>query len=216
MKEELTEILPTLFPVDFFSIECDVDYAEVKAPFPKKMDKHFLPETSKLLKEEHFTQLALLWHEEGIWVEVQVLKAFEEAKYPEYKEADSVELFFDTRNIKTAGFATRFCHHFVFLPSAVNGIQCKEVTRFRSEDSHPLSEVLDAEIEMEFHKKAYTMKIFLPKAVFCGYEPSNCSSIGFNYRINRPLKKPQHFSVSSEYYSIEQQPSLWATLHLKK
>lgn len=212
-KEELQTQLPELLPIDFFSIECTIE--KNQEMFHKKMEKHFLPQTSELLNEQAFANLALLWDEEGIYGQLQVDEAFAESLYPEYREGDSLELFFDTRNIKTAGFATKFCHHFLLLPVEVNGIHAKELTRFRSEDSHPLAETLDAKIETEFLKKGYIMRFFLSKNCFYGYEPLSSSSLGFTYRINRAGKNAQHFSVSSLYYSIEQQPSLWATIHLK-
>lgn len=216
MSEEVLESLPELLPADFFAIECDVGYTEEKGNFPSKMEKHYLPDTSFLLNEESFADVGLLWNERGLFGQVEVHEPFQESVYPEVKEGDSIELFLDTRNLKTAGFATRFCHHFVILPAPINGIQCKELTRFRSEDSHPIAETLAAEVKATFLKKGYLVQFFLKKEALFGFDPSVRLSLGFTYRINRYKKRPQHFSVSSLFYPIEQQPSLWATLHLKK
>ncbi len=213
MNRDLLEHLPPALPIDFFSLECEVPHFK---SFSKKIEKHPLPDTTFLLHEEVFATISLGWNEEGILGFVEVKKPFEEARYPEVKEGDSIELFIDTRNIKSAGYATRFCHHIVILPMPCNGIECKELTRFRSEDSHPVTETLECEIKTQLLKHSYTVQFFLPEKVLCGYEPLSCPDIGFTYRINRLKGKPQHFSVSSLYYSIEQQPSLWATLHLKK
>jgi hypothetical protein len=216
VKTDFIENLPAFLPSDFFSLECNVAYAKKGKASLKKMEKEWFPDMSFLHDEENFADIGLMWTEEGIFGKVETKQPFEESRYPNVKEADSIELFFDMRNIKTAGFATRFCHHIVILPAACQGIQCKEMTHFRSEDKHSVKEHFPAEVDVDFGKKGYALQFFLPKEEFYGYDPQGSPSLGFTYRINRPNKSSQHFSVSSLYYSIEQQPSLWATLHLKR
>lgn len=217
MKKEILETLPSLLPMDFFSLECPIPYLEHFERMPKNLEKYALPDTSFLLSEEVFGRLSLYWNEEALMGDVEVNKALEEVRYPEVEEGDSLELFIDTRNIKTAGFATKFCHHLVLFPEAYQGIYGKELTHFRSEDAHPVLESLEeVEVHTEKSKRKYRMRFCIPKSNFCGFEPLSFTSLGFTYRLNGFRQKPQHFSVSSYYYNIAQQPSLWATLNLKK
>lgn len=60
------------------------------------------------------------------------------------------------------------------------------------------------------------MKIFIPSQCLYGYDPKQFDRLGFTYRINRAGGQPQHFSVISQEYQIDQQPSLWGSIKLVK
>lgn len=212
---EILEQLPALAPLEFFSIDGQLQYSKT-APSSRIMRSRFtLPDTSAWLGEERFADIAIAWNESGLFIDVHVDKAFEEAAYPRFEEGDAVELFFDTRDLKTAGFATRFCHQFLFLPQAVQGIQAQELTHFRTEDTHPLCDAADLHVETTFGKKDYEMQIMIPAHCLCGYDPASFDRIGFTYRIHRFKGRPQHFALTSHHFSIEQHPRLWASFKLR-
>lgn len=208
------EHLDPLVPIDFFSLAIDVPYAKAISPSKIFRSAPHLPELSPYLGEEKFADFSLVWNEEGLLAEVNVQKPFEHSSFPEYAEGDSVEVFIDTRDMKKAGFATRFCHHFVFLAHEVQGIQAQEMTRFRSEDSHPLCDVSQIMMKVEYGKKDYTLGFFIPASCLHGYDPTTFPRLGFTYKINRHKGPAQHFSVSSQYYDILQHPSLWSSIKL--
>ena len=205
MSRDLFEGLPPLLPVDFFNISVDVALG-------KKVE---LPDTSELLAEEAFAEMEITLEKEGISLFALIKKPFEECFYPEYEKGDCLELFFDTRDLKTAGFMTRFCHHFLILPTEVQGITSREITRFRTEDSHPLCDPLEIEVKPNFASSKYSLDIFIPASCLHGYDPNSFNRLGFTYRFNRYQGEPQNFSLSSHTYNIAQQPSLWATLQIK-
>ncbi|HSX04751.1 MAG TPA: hypothetical protein VLG76_08500 [Rhabdochlamydiaceae bacterium] len=213
-QNELLEKIPPLLPMDFFSLSCDLEFVKESSRPLKK--QHRLQGTSELLAEEAFATCYLGWNEEGIFFEAHVDVPFENCYFPNFREGDSLELFIDTRDLKTAGFLTRFCHHFVFLPKAIEEIKSQEITHFRTEDSHPLADAHLLKNDAEFHAKKYELKIFIPSDCLCGYDPNAFDRMGFTYRINRVGNQPQHFSVSSHNFSIEKHPSLWASFKLSK
>ncbi len=207
--------MPALIPIDFFGVTVPIHFAK-DIPTLRQMKKSFLlPDTSELLAEEHFADVALSWNEMGLNIAIWVSKPFEEASYPTFGEGDALELFVDTRDLKTAGFMTRFCHHFVILPQAVLGVHALEITRFRTEDAHPLCDPLDLKVEAVFAKDSYSVQVNIPAHALHGYDPIQCNKIGFNYRIHRYKDASQHFSVSSQDYPIESQPRLWGSLNLE-
>jgi hypothetical protein len=210
MSENPIEQIPPLAPIDFFSIFLDVPYEKKLKKIPR------LPHFGELLDEEPFAEVGLACSEQGIGVEIDVDQPFAEAFFPNFADGDSVELFFDTRDLKTAGFNTRFCHHFVFLPAAVGGVQKQEITRFRTEDTHPLCDPEELGCQTTFHKKSYTMEIYIPASSLHGYDPAMFQRLGFTYRINRPSYTSQHFSISSRDYAIDQHPALWSSLALTR
>jgi hypothetical protein len=216
MRSEFLEELPSLAPLTFFSLSHDVSRCASFELFKKKRKNYSLPSTSLLLDEERFADLSLAWNEEGIMVAVVVEKPFEEAIYPEFERADALEFFLDTRDMKSAGFATRFCHQFLILPQAVQGVQAQELTRFRTEETHPLCDPSDIQIDSAFDKHSYEVYIMFPAHCLHGFAPSEFQRLGFTYRIHGKGRGPQHFAVSSDQFAIEQQPKLWASLALVK
>lgn len=204
-----------LTPVNFFAIACDCHHLTKKDLIPP-FSTHSLPSTSSLCHEYSFAEVAMGWHEEGLGFQINVDQAYTRSNFPDVERGDSIELMIDTRDLKSAGFNTRFCHHFYFLPKPVEENQYGEITRFRTEDSHPLCDSQLLRCEIRIGKDDYKMKIFIPSQCLYGYDPKQFDRLGFTYRINRASGKPQHFSVVSQEYQIDQQPSLWASIKLVK
>lgn len=202
-----------LSPVNFFQLGMDCHFIEPGALL--KGDKYRLPDTSVLCGEEAFATVFMGWNKEGIELLVQVNQPIEQCSFPDVTQGDSVEFFFDTRDVKTSGFNTRFCHHFFFLPEAVEGQQAGEITRFRTEDTHELCDPNDLKVKTQSNSRKYSMNIFIPSHCLQGYDPDQFKRLGFTYRINRFRGEPQHFSVVTSEYQLEQQPSLWSSVSLK-
>lgn len=216
MSFDALEGMPAIAPLEFFSLEGELPF--VKAPPTlRHMRKHcLLPSSSEMLGEESFAEVAIAWSEEGVYTAVFVDKPFEEARYPRFAEGDAFELFLDTRDLKNAGFSTRFCHQFLFLPQAVQGISCQELTHFRTEETHVLCDPADLQLSTTFEKKGYQMEIFIPRHVLHGYDPATFDRLGINYRIHRMSGQPQHFALSSQHFNVEQHPRLWASYKLRR
>lgn len=212
MEESLDYISPIL-PADFFRFSFDLHQMDLKDAFKKK---HVLPTFSELTFENEFAKVACGWNFNGLFFEVEISHSFEEAFFPQYRKGDSIELFLDTRDLKTTGFPTKFCHHFVILPVPVEGIIAQEVTRFRSDDRHEHCDPETIRVKGELGKKKALFNIFLPSESLYGYDPSGFDRLGLSYRINRKGGDPQHLTLSSDYWNIEKEPSLWCSTHLRK
>jgi hypothetical protein len=202
-----------LSPINYFQISADCRYT------PSGLTKSnyrsaCLPSTALLCNEEEFAEVALGWHEEGLEAFVKVKQSVKQVSFPNVTIGDSVELFIDTRDVKTSGFNTKFCHHFFFLPEAFEGHVAGEITKFRTEDMHELCDPLELKVKSEMGWSSYTLAISIPSQCLVGYDPSQFDRLGFTYRINRAGGEPQHFSVTTQDYQIEQQPSLWSSIKL--
>jgi hypothetical protein len=216
MKEGILDTLDPLCPLDFFAVSVGVKHAKTLPSSRLFRSRYLLPDTSDYLNEQSFADVSLAWNEEGLMVHVDVNQPFAEARFPDFQEGDSLELFFDTRDLKDVGFMTKFCHHFLILPKEVQQIGSHEITRFRTEDSHPLCSPSDLIVETEFSDKSYHMDILISKTCLHGYDPASFNRLGFTYRLNRTRGRPQHFAVSSLYYAIDKHPRLWATINLER
>ncbi|MBS0615727.1 MAG: hypothetical protein JSR58_04150 [Verrucomicrobia bacterium] len=203
---ELLESLPPTPPMHFFGLSLEV---------PEGKKGKALPSTSDLFGETSFADVHFSWTQEGIALEVRVKHSLKDVVYPDFEKGDAFEFFFDTRDLKTAGFPTRFCHHFLVLPKEVQSVQCLELTRFRTDDTHPLADGGDILVKPTFALKGYALQILFPAHVLHGYDPRVFDRLGFTYVLHRAGGAPQHFALSSRFYSVEQQPSLWASIQLK-
>ncbi|MFZ0566333.1 MAG: hypothetical protein WAM28_09135 [Chlamydiales bacterium] len=208
----LEELVP-LAPIHFFSIQADCYYAKEK----KLTQKHVLPDLSQFHGRASSIEVALGWHETGLVATLFTKEPLDHCFFPDYQSGDSLEFFFDTRDVKTGHYLTRFCHHFYFLPHPVetNGdtVQSGEVTRFRSEDRHELCDPSHLAVDLGRKQK---MHIFIPAECLYGYDPSQFDRLGFTYRLNRYQEEKEYFSANDEDFNIEQHPSFWASLKLEK
>lgn len=209
----------SLFPASFVQISADCHYLpQGQQGFPQlvksKEARYLLPDTSALCGEEAFAEVKMGWNEDGLEFLVLVNQSYQKSIYPTLTAGDSFEIMIDTRNVKTSGYNTRFCHHFYFLPESIDGHQAGELTRFRTEDAHDLCSPSELKVIFQKNVKNYSLKIFIPALCLHGYDPEQFNQLGFTYRVNRFNDAPQHFSAVSKDYQIEQQPSLWSSLKL--
>lgn len=208
----LFEDLPALSPVQFFGLACDCPFLKGSLK-PEK--SHLLPLTNDLLEEEAFADVYAGWNVDKLAFYVAVHRPFQKIGEGDFRKGDSVELFIDTRDLKTKGVVSRFCHHFVFFPVETQNFYGREVTRFRNEDMHRLCHPEDLHVVPDLDEDSYRLSIEIPATCLHGYDPLSFSRIGFTYRINRADGPPQHFAVSSEEYAIEQHPATWGTFKLQ-
>jgi len=209
------EDLPALMPIQFFGLVCDCTYLPIKISLQNKLD-YELPCTADCLDEESFADFYCGWNEEKLSLRVEVQQPFQKIGDSDFRRGDSLEIFIDTRDLKSKAVVTRFCHHFIFFPAEYQGNYGREISRFRNEDTHRLCSPEDLEVFVNFQSNSYSLAVDIPAHCLFGYEPQNFPKIGFTYRLNRGDKSPQHFAVSSQEYIIEQHPALWATLKLQK
>lgn len=208
-----------LAPVNFFqlSVDCHKLPSAGQAPFTlslKNYSKYLLPDLSGLTGEESFAKVSLGWSSEGIELFAYIEQPYFRTVYPNYDKGDSLELCIDTRDVKTSGYNTRFCHHFYFLPETVEGFHGGELTKFRTEDAHEPCNPLDLQVQSQFKKDYYTMQCLIPAHCLHGYDPEQFDRMGMTYRITRVGGPSQQFSVLAEEYKFQEQPSLWCSMRL--
>ncbi|MCI0382703.1 MAG: hypothetical protein L0207_06630 [Chlamydiae bacterium] len=214
--ELLQEETPPLIPADFFQFSLDIHYIK-EIDLESKLGREFrLPEFSKILGEKNFIEAFLAWNEEGVLFQAYVDKPFQQSFFPNFRAGDSIELYFDTRDLKEAKLLTKFCHQFVITLEPVDGIYSREMTHFRTEDAHPVAEPNCIEIRSEFHRRNYFISTFIPSEILFGYDPSSFNRLGFSYRFNLFQEEANHFTFSSKYFMLQHEPHYWASLFLQK
>jgi hypothetical protein len=181
------------------------------------LDKsYYLPSTEDLFEEKKFASVAMGFNEHGLAITLYVYQKFQGISYPKFEEGDALSLFIDTRDVKKATYNTKFCHNFIIFPKEVDSIQAFENTHFRGLETRPLVDCTQFDIQSKFLKDSYQMHIFIPAESLYGYDINSINHIGFSYTVYRPFDEPQNFSCSSKDFKIEEIPSLWASIELKK
>lgn len=213
MAEFSLEYTSPIFPAEFF--EFLFPLKQIAGAKPGKLHRSLrLPDLSSLIAEENFADVYMGWNERGLFLFFEINAPFNHSAFPDFRSADSVELFIDTRDLKTNAFTHRFCHHFIILPQEIDGIKSQEVTKFRMEESHPLCDPSELHVDVEFHKKSYEITVHIPSHCLFGFDPKTFDRIGFAYRLNRYGNEAQHFVLSSDLYAIEKQPQLWPSFQM--
>ena len=202
-------------PLDFFFSE-EIEVLPFDQQAKALTKKHLLPLLCKLYGKEHFADVFMGWEPSGLRFQFDVILDGPIAvRYPDFRHADSIELFIDTRANLLAKTTNRFYHHFFFLPERYEGLCSGECTRFRTEDSHPLASEEQLDYTVTMTKKGYRADIFIPKECLVGYDPDKGSRLGFSYRVNRSDGQCQPFAYSYEHARIDSMPSLFVTVGLR-
>lgn len=209
----LFEDLPALSPSQFFGISSDCYYSKGVLE-PKK--SFLLPSTQELLAEESFADIYAAWSHQRLAFYFVVNIPFTSSDEQDFRKGDSIEIFLDTRDLKTKSTVSRFCHHFVFFPVLIQNFYGREVTRFRNEDVHKLCHPEDLQVGVSFFENSYHLAVDIPANCLHGYDPISFPRIGFTYRMNRYKGLPQHFAVSSAEQNVESHPATWGTLKFEK
>lgn len=206
------EDLPSVKVLNFFDLNIDCFNLSSKAKLLN--NKYLIKSFCSLLGEEEFAKVYMAWSEKSLYFIFDVGHPFTKIS-SDFRRCDSVEIFIDTRSLKTKGYITNFCHHFVFYPQEIKGHKGMEVTRFTADDMHTLCDSRQLIVESMIKPKSYLLNIEIPSNCLVGFNPSEIDYLSLTYRINRFEDTPQHFSVTSVEHVIEKSPHLWAKFIFK-
>lgn len=207
------ENFPNIKLLNFFDVGIELEKYLSKAKLLSK--KYLLNSFSSLLNEEEFAKVYMAYDLKGLYFIFDIKTPFTKAFFPEYLRGDSIEIFIDTRSLKTKGYITKFCHHFVFFAEDIKSYKAREITRFRADDMHTLADPKDLKVESFIHPKSYMLDIFIPASSLTGFNPLEINYFSFTYKINRYQMPAQNFCLSSLEHNIEKSPHLWAKMNLK-
>ena len=149
----MLDALPAISPISCFSLNFTIPLA-TNSFFDRKKyrERDFLPNTHIASNQEIFGEIIIGWNLQGIYLIVEVCQPFENSSTTEVSQGDKLEVFVDTRDQKNYNI-TRFCHHFIFLPAAIDNILSKEITEFTLENRRKLADSVDLINTVTFNKR---------------------------------------------------------------
>lgn len=191
----MDEFSISINPLNFFSFEIDC-YRYLNA----FTSQHTLPDLSLISETSLLANISLGWSSAGLHFQIEGNQAYE------------MFICIDTRNQKSTGFPTRYCHTFQLSLQPGEEPEVKEVTKFRSEDRHDLCFSEDLLLKYTTKKNGSKIELHIPSNCLYGYDPQEISKMGFTYHIEDSKGNAQDFSVTSSLFHVDQVPSQWSTL----
>lgn len=134
-------------------------------------------------------------------------------------ESDGLHVWIDTRDTKNIHRASRFCHHFVFLPSGGGNRRDEPVAGqlliHRARQNPKPADPSHFQLKSQVQTEGYVLEAFVSAKGMTGYDPEEHSHLGFNYCIVDRERGNQSL-VAQDGFPVDEDPSLWATLDLTK
>lgn len=184
-------------------------------------DDCILPNLREVDGETNFGDVRIGWNEKGIGISASVsgrtMPLSCDPKRP--TESDGLQVWIDTRNTQNIHRASRFCHHFCFLPASKEGKAGKpfatqlEIARARETSALADAKVLPVTVKAK--RDGYLLEAWLPAAVLTGFDPEATPRIGFYYQLKDSELGEQFLTVGDEF-PFANDPSLWTTLELER
>jgi hypothetical protein len=206
----------------FFQFEVDI------APRPSGLridgslidwgDTGVLPHLGQMEGREAFAQVRLAWDADGLYVGLNVEDKTSVVSHRQHPHnADALFLWVDTRDVRDAHRASRFCHHFIALPRG-GGAQRKSATAWqqpirRAREATPICAPEQLRVASRCRKDGYGLELVLPRQVLNGFDPEENSRLGFTYLVTDHEHGNQTWSVPGRF-PFQVDPSTWAAVRL--
>lgn len=182
--------------------------------------KSELPQFGDLDESEPFGQIAAAWNKRGLAVSatVQGKKHPPRCDQATPAESDGLQVWIDTRNTQSIHRASRFCHHFCFLPAGggpkADRPLAVQLPIARAKDDGPIAESGEMSVVVENLSDGYRLEAWLPSDVLTGFDPEANPRLGFYYFLLDAELGEQFLSVGRDF-PFAHDPSLWSTLELQ-
>ncbi len=185
----------------------------------------FFPDVGALDEAAPFAKIQAGWNESGIGFRVSVLgKKMPVAEVPdEPRESDGFQLWLDTRNTQTIHRASRFCHHFAFLPGSAsspregrkNATAAYQFSIALAKEDAPSNRAGLLRAASRPVPGGYVLDAWIPAESLAGYDPDANPLLGFYYVV-RDAELGEQFLAVGRDFPFDHDPSLWSTLELTR
>lgn len=182
-------------------------------------DEHRLTSIAELEEGPQFAEVRTAWNEKGL---AFTMRTTGKRKPPWCREgrigeSDGLNVFIDTRPSQKIHRASRFCHHFAFLPSgsernAAAPVAGQLLINRAKEQADPAPQRL-LHVRAEPRVDGYVLECFIEARALTGFNPEENPQLGFTYLVTDSELGKQTFSIGNEF-PFREDPSLWGMLDL--
>ena len=177
---------------------------------------HELPDLA--VDGESFATVWMAWESDALWFAVKVPRTRAPQVIPNRPASgDCVELYIDTRDVRSAHRAGRYCHKFIFAPQGRAGrarhpfFEHAEIARATA--SPPKVTPDQVEVAASIEPESYSMEIRLPAEALFGYDVETNRRLGLAYVIH-DIERPMQVWPHSADLPVWVDPALWAVVEL--
>ncbi len=181
-------------------------------------DTPFLvPDLTGIDGKTPFADVYMAWNHQGVYVAVETngLSATQvDTDHP--LRGDGLQIWIDTRDVRTASRGSRYCHHFCFWP----GVESEKPggRQFRLRRARAQARLCDADqlhVASRVSKSGYCLELHILKSALTGFDPDENNRLGFTYLL-KDRKLGRQFWTADETLPVSYDPSLWGTAELVK
>jgi len=180
--------------------------------------EHLLPDLTELEGGQGFAQVHLGWDEAGLYFGLRVTRKTHVVSQRQNPRAgDGLLLWIDTRDVRDAHRASRYCHHFIALPRG-GGANRSRATAWqahihRAREQAPICEPGVLRVASDVAGDSYGLELAVPARALHGYDPEQWPRLGFQYLVCDHEHGWQTW-VSQPGLPFDWDPSLWGTVEL--
>jgi len=179
-----------------------------------------LPDLRQLDQGASWAQIRVGWNPGGLGIAVLAEGVASEQLDRDRPEGFAAAQFWvDTRDTRTVGRATRFCHRFMaeLKPGKARGqldvkAAHRPIAQASAEPPICPPELIAARAEVS--RDGWMLELFLPARALNGFDHETNRRLGFAYQIADYVRDDQFFTVGREF-PVGENPSLWSTLELQ-
>ena len=184
-----------------------------------------LPETCRVESmadmdgKSDFADVRFAWNEAGLAVEVTVRGKERELECNAAKPrvSDGMSLWIDTRDSRTSHRASRFCHHFILLPTGDGEDRDEpyavQVKINRASQDAPIAAPGEILFQVTRRASGYRIAAFFASEILTGFDPEQNPKIGVFYVIRDAELGEQSLGAAGEMPYAED-PTLWQVMEL--
>ena len=214
----MATLVPRSSMLNFACSIHEMNSAEVNADLSLWSETHLLPQISTEEDAESPARVWMGWNPEGLRTAFHIQKSRAPRVLPKRPtEGDCIELYVDTRDVRTAHRAGRYCHRFIFAPVGGPGrgqlpfFQHLEIQRATVNPPTVQPDLID--IAAETGDDGYVMDIHIPAAALNGYDVEENKRLGLAWIIHDIDKSTRNWP-HPDVLPVGMDPSLWATIEL--
>jgi len=180
-----------------------------------------LPALDALEDRPGGAEVAACWSEEGL--AFQVLRRGKKkppwCRDSRIAESDGLHVWLDTRPTADVHRATRYCHHFVFLPAG-GGKRLDQPVAGQLKVARAKEDAVDIDLKFlavrsESFSDGYRLDALIKSSALQGFAPKDQPRLGFTFLVIDAECGETSFCLGSELPFAED-PSLWSVLELIK
>jgi hypothetical protein len=211
-----------LTPSFLFRFALPLRYAKRDWPASAPLgDEHRLLSFTAIDDARQFADVRCAWNERGLVFSVRTSgkKSLPWCRDHRFEDSDGFHVWIDTRDTKNIHRASRFCHHFVFLPAG-GGSRLDQpiaeqllINRAR-ENARPVRPGVLA-VQSEKRIDGYTLDSYIPADALTGFDPEDYPRLGFFCAVVDRELGEQTLSYSRDF-PFREDPSVWCSVELHR